>query len=70
MRARRRIDMSDLRPNSKGGQDVMCDCCGREILAEIRDGKVIIFTERHGRRHFTVIELAQVGKVAALDSKV
>ena len=34
-----------------------CDCCGREKLAEIRDGKLIIFDTRHGQRHFVTVEI-------------
>ena len=34
-----------------------CDCCGKEKLAEIRDGKLIIFDTRHGQRHFVVIKI-------------
>ena len=36
---------------------VMCDCCGKEKLAEIRDGKIVIYDTRHGQRHFVVLNI-------------
>ena len=34
---------------------VYCDDCGREKMAEIRDGKLIIMDRRHGKRHIAVL---------------
>ncbi len=53
----------------KGGEDrreIFCDCCGREKLGEIRDGKLVIMDRRHGRKHIAVIALneLQAGKPA------
>ena len=42
---------------------VYCDDCGREKMAEVRDGKVVIVDRRHGRRHVAVIPLGR-GKVS------
>ena len=39
------------------GSSVYCDDCGREKMAEIRNGKVVIMDRRHGRRHVAVIPL-------------
>lgn len=39
---------------------VYCQCCGKEKLAEIRDGHVIIYDTRHGRRHFVVLQLSSL----------
>lgn len=38
---------------------VYCDDCGREKMAEVRDGKVVIVDRRHGRRHVAVIPLGR-----------
>ena len=38
-------------------RSVYCDDCGREKMAEVRDGKVVIVDRRHGRRHVAVIPL-------------
>ena len=37
------------------GEAVYCDDCGREKMAEIRDGKLIIMDRRHGKRHIAVL---------------
>ena len=34
---------------------IYCDDCGREKLAEVRDGKLVIADRRHGQRHVAVI---------------
>lgn len=39
-------------PRSKA---IYCDDCGREKLAEIRNGKLIIMDRRHGKRHIAVL---------------
>jgi hypothetical protein len=39
---------------------VKCSCCGKELLAEIRDDKMIIMDKRHGRRHLVVITLEDI----------
>ncbi len=33
---------------------IYCDDCGREKMAEVRDGKIVIVDRRHGRRHVTI----------------
>ena len=38
---------------------VFCACCGREKLAEIKDGKVIIYDRRHGQNHYVIINMRQ-----------
>ncbi len=30
---------------------VYCDCCGREILAEVVPGGILVRTKRHGMMH-------------------
>ena len=39
------------------GHSIYCDDCGREKLAEVRDGKLVIADRRHGRRHVAVIPI-------------
>ena len=43
---------------------IMCDCCGKEKMAEIKDNKLIIFDTRHGQRHFVVLDLTNFKKCA------
>ncbi len=43
---------------------VYCDDCGREKMAEVRDGKVVIVDRRHGRRHVAVIPLSGNSQLA------
>ena len=38
---------------------IYCDDCGREKMAEIRDGKIVIKDRRHGKRHVAVIPLGR-----------
>ena len=40
---------------------IYCDDCGREKLAEVRDGKLVIADRRHGRRHVAVIPIEPLG---------
>ena len=37
---------------------IYCDDCGREKMAEVRDGKIVIVDRRHGRRHVAVVALS------------
>ena len=46
---------------------VMCDCCGREKLAEIKDRKVVIYDNRHGQRHFVVLDIDKLAGSALID---
>lgn len=39
---------------------VVCDCHGTETLAEIRDGKLIIFDRRHGQKHYVILDLKEI----------
>ena len=39
---------------------VTCDCCRKEVLAEIRENKLVIFDKRHGRRHLVVLTLEEI----------
>ena len=39
---------------------IYCDDCGREKLAEVRDGKLVIADRRHGQRHVAVIPLTHL----------
>ena len=39
---------------------VRCDCCGKEVLAVIRDGKLIITDRRHGQRHIAIVQAYQL----------
>jgi hypothetical protein len=44
--------------------DIFCDCSdcagSREKLAEIRDGKLIIRTRRHGKEHVAYMRLDEI----------
>ena len=46
------------------GNAVYCDDCGREKMAEVRDGKIVIVDRRHGRRHVAVIPLSGNSQLA------
>ena len=34
-----------------------CDCCGREKMAEWRDGKIVVTDRRHGKKHVWTLPL-------------
>ena len=36
-------------------QTIYCDCCGQEGLAYVKDDKITIVKESHGRRHVFVL---------------
>lgn len=46
---------------------VMCDCCGKEKMAEIRDRKVVIYDTRHGQRHFVVLDIDKLAGSALIN---
>jgi len=48
------------------GRDIRCDCCGREKLAELRGDSLVIIDRRHGRRHFAVIKIQEIMKLAGI----
>lgn len=41
---------------------IRCDCCGEEIMAVERGGKLVILQERHGKKHFVSIPLTEFKK--------
>ena len=43
----------------KRKQAIYCDDCGREKMAEIRDGKLVIMDRRHGRRHVAIVDVSK-----------
>ncbi len=47
----------EIRVSSTTTMSIYCDCHGTEKLAEIRNGKLIIYDKRHGERHFVVLSL-------------
>ncbi len=48
---------------------IYCDDCGREKLAEVRDGKLVIADRRHGQRHVAVIPLTHLPSVDTTPSR-
>lgn len=42
------------------GYSIYCDDCGCEKLAEVKDGKLIIYDRRHGQKHFVVVSLKEL----------
>ena len=42
-------------------RSIYCDDCGREKMAEVRDGKIVIVDRRHGRRHVAVVAVGELG---------
>ena len=44
-------------------QPILCDCCGKEIMAEVKDGKLIIIQHRHGKNHFSVTKINGLTKI-------
>ena len=47
--------MATVKPSPS--EKIVCDCCGREILAMRRDGKIIIAAHKHGKKHFAVVPM-------------
>ena len=43
---------------------IYCDDCGREKMAELRDGKLVIADRRHGRRHVAALPLSGLKRLA------
>lgn len=43
---------------------IYCDDCGKEKMAELRDGKLVIIDRRHGRRHVAAIPLSGLRRLA------
>ena len=48
---------------------IYCDDCGREKMAELRDGKLVIADRRHGRRHVAVLPLSGLIRLAQNDEE-
>lgn len=46
--------------HSQAGTVIWCACCGTQKLAEVKDGKLIIYDRRHGVRHFAVVSLIEL----------
>jgi hypothetical protein len=42
------------------GKSIYCDCCGREKLAEIKDGNLVIKDSRHGEKHVVIINCSEL----------
>lgn len=45
-------------------EPIMCDCCGKEIVAQRLDDRIIIKQRRHGKDHFGIVWLTQPEKYA------
>ncbi len=39
---------------------IKCDCCGKETLAQVKGGKLVIIDRRHGRKHVAVMTLTEI----------
>ncbi len=48
---------------------IYCDDCGKEKMAELRDGKLVIADRRHGRRHVAALPLSVLKRLAEKDAK-
>ena len=48
----------------KTASAIYCDDCGKEKMAELRDGKLVIIDRRHGQRHVAAIPLAGLRRLA------
>ena len=48
---------------------IYCDDCGKEKMAELRDGKLVIIDRRHGRRHVAALPLSALARLAAKEAK-
>ena len=46
-----------LRQNTEtdGGWFLVCDGCGKEILAQVFDDRIVVTDRRHGSKHIAVI---------------
>ena len=38
-------------------EDLHCDCCGREIMAQRQGSTIVVTTKRHGQRHILMLKL-------------
>ncbi|NLE96286.1 MAG: hypothetical protein GX600_11530 [Dehalococcoidia bacterium] len=47
----------------EGGWLVTCDGCGREILAQVFEDRVVVMDKRHGGRHIAVIPRCELLKI-------
>lgn len=50
---------------ANGDRAVFCDCCGREIVAIIRRGTILIVKRIHGREHSATVPMAVAGEILA-----
>ena len=50
---------------TKRPKAIYCDDCGREKMAEIRDGKLVITDRRHGRLHVAVVDVSRMDERSA-----
>ena len=48
---------------------IYCDDCGKEKMAELRDGKLVIIDRRHGRRHVAALPLSALARLAAKENE-
>ena len=46
-----------------GGWYVRCDGCGREILAQVFEDRLVVTDKRHGCRHVAVIPRCELLKI-------
>jgi hypothetical protein len=46
-----------------GGWYVKCDGCGKEILAQVFEDRVVVVDRRHGTRHIAVIPRCDLLKI-------
>ena len=51
----------NTRDTSEIKEQIFCDDCGQEKMAEIRDGKLVIVDRRHGRQHVAIIDVIKIG---------
>ncbi len=54
--------------SDKTNAAIYCDDCGREKMAEVRAGKLVIRDRRHGQRHVAVVPLSDVERWIAAAS--
>ena len=50
--------------NRSAASAIYCDDCGKEKMAELREGKLVIIDRRRGRRHVAALPLSELKRLA------
>lgn len=53
-----------------GGWYVMCDGCGKQILAQVFEDRLVVTDKRHGARHVAVVPRCELLKIMGACSRL